>query len=323
MNQEQVLNIVKMRGPLIPSQISKDLGTNILLASAILSEFASRNLVKVSNIKIGGSPLYYVPGQEEKLTSYMGRLPEKEKLACSMLQEASVLRDASLEPVIRVALRQCRDFAKPLEVTVDGQKEIFWKWYLIDNQQAEPIIKKQLGLIEQKIAEQRKTEQVQKASPQVIYQQEKPKPTAITGGLSAVTSIQKPEIKEQIQAQTAVEKEAKSTKPVLKPKQAESFTEALSGFFKKKSITIIEEQTVKKDSEMVYLVKVPSAVGELTYLCIAKNKAKCSEADISYAYVQGQIKKLPVLFLTTGELTKKAKELMQSSEFSNLTYSKV
>ncbi|MBI5397830.1 hypothetical protein HZB03_00035, partial [Candidatus Woesearchaeota archaeon] len=42
-----------------------------------------------------------------------------------------------------------------------------------------------------------------------------------------------------------------------------------------------------------------------------------NDGDLSSAYVQGQIKKLPVLFLTTGELSKKAEDLA-SREFKSM-----
>ena len=70
------------------------------------------------------------------------------------------------------------------------------------------------------------------------------------------------------------------------------------------------------------IVEVPSAVGSLTYYCKAKNKKRISDSDLSSAFVQGQLKKLPVLFLTKGELTKKAREML-SKEFKNIKIKKI
>ncbi len=317
MDQEQVLQLVRTRGPLIPSEISKELGTNILLASAILSEFASRNLVKISNIKIGGSPLYYVNGQEDKLQTFLSRLPEKERRSCELLHEKEILRDSLLDPVTRVALRQCKDFAKPLEVTANGQKEIFWKWYLVPTESAETTIKKEIEKL--KIPEPRKQE-LQK------IEQNKPNAEVETAITQAAIIKEKPKIlaeqkivKQYVEPlQQQIEKELPKVQ-----KQKGSFSDELKEMFIQRKISVIEEQIVKKDSEMIFVVKVPSAVGEIAYLCIAKNKAKCSETDLSYAYVQGQIKKLPVLFVSKGALTKKAQELIGSKEFSNMAHIKV
>jgi len=53
-------------------------------------------------------------------------------------------------------------------------------------------------------------------------------------------------------------------------------------------------------------------VGDLSFFCKAKIKKAVNDADLSAAVIQGQLKKLPTLFLTTGELTKKAKGLMET-----------
>src|SRR3989338_9100838 len=149
---DRVKQLVRMRGPLIPSQISKEIGTNILMASAILSELSSKGEVKISNVKVGGTPLYYVQGQEQKLQNYTSNMHQKEKEAYELLKERGVLKDTILEPVIRVALRQIKDFAKPIEVNTDGNIELFWKWYLLSNEEAEHSIKKMLGFEEEKAA---------------------------------------------------------------------------------------------------------------------------------------------------------------------------
>ncbi|MBI2142652.1 hypothetical protein HYU15_04175, partial [Candidatus Woesearchaeota archaeon] len=313
MEQEKILGLIKERGPIIPSQIAKDLGTNILLASAILSELASRKLI---GIKVGGSPLYYMAGQEEKLQEYMDKLHDKEKAACEMLRDKKVLRDSSLDPVARVALRQCRDFAKPLEVTLGREKEIFWKWYMLPTESVEPIIKKELGVIEQRAVEQRMQErkrvdeqlQKEKKEAQEAMQREtaRPeleieqpmlevetetsqvlllrKPKIVTVKPSVVQAKPKPELTtkmpepEIIEAETILKPAVKRPEPIRVSKTvateetkkrkapgqkaAESFTEHVNGFFARKNITAMSEQVIKKDSEIAYLVKVQSAVGE-------------------------------------------------------------
>ncbi len=332
MSQDQVLQLVKSRGPIIPSQISKEIGTNILLASAILSELASRNLVKISAIKIGGSPLYYVSGQEDKLQDYIGKLNDKEKQAIAMLSESKVLRDSKLEPAARFALRQCRDFAKPLEVTVNGQKEIFWKWYLVPMDQVETLIKKELGVPEQKLEQKKQPEPKREPvlQSQIARQQAPRLQEQVQEAIqdSIIDEEPEPEIiraepRLKLKARPNLAQLAVAEELVEKKAMKQAFIDSIMVFFKMKKITVMEEQIIRKNKEMLFLVKVPSAVGELVYCCFAKDKKICSESDLSYAYVQGQVKKLPVLFITTGELTKKARELLQSNEFSNLTYAKV
>ncbi len=79
-----------------------------------------------------------------------------------------------------------------------------------------------------------------------------------------------------------------------------------------KKIEIVEHNIIRKASEIDAIVRFSSVVGELEYYCKAKNKKSVSDKDLSDALIQGQLKKLPVLLLTTGNLTKKAQELLNT-----------
>ena len=57
---------------------------------------------------------------------------------------------------------------------------------------------------------------------------------------------------------------------------------------------------------------MPTPVGKIEYYCKAKAKKKSNDGDLASAKLQGQSKNLPVIYLTTGEITKKAKEKLQS-----------
>ena len=45
-------------------------------------------------------------------------------------------------------VRDIKDFAFPLRVNIKDVSDIFWKWYLIQDSEAEPIIKDLLGMKE-------------------------------------------------------------------------------------------------------------------------------------------------------------------------------
>ncbi|HLC90905.1 MAG TPA: hypothetical protein VJI15_03990, partial [Candidatus Nanoarchaeia archaeon] len=66
-DEDRILSFLKMTGPTLPTKVAKHIGTEIIIASAHLSDLASRGKVKISKLKVGGSPLYYLPGQEEQL----------------------------------------------------------------------------------------------------------------------------------------------------------------------------------------------------------------------------------------------------------------
>ena len=129
-NKETILQFVKSRGPIIPNQIKKEVGGETYLISAVLSELAKDGLIKISYTKIGSSPTYYASGQEFKLQELKKYLNEKDQRTFNLLRQKKVLRDKNQEMLVRVSLRNIKDFAKPLEVKVKGEKEIFWKWYV-------------------------------------------------------------------------------------------------------------------------------------------------------------------------------------------------
>jgi len=115
--KEKILRFVRAKGPIIPVQISKEINQDILMSSAILSELVSNKELKVSSLKIGSTPLYFLKGQEEKLQNFSHKLSEKERYSYDLLREKKVLRDSSIDPQVRVALRLLKDFSVPLKVT--------------------------------------------------------------------------------------------------------------------------------------------------------------------------------------------------------------
>ena len=77
-DRDEILRIIRQKGPVLPVQIAKELKTSILFASAMLSELVSAHLLKVSTVKIGGSPLYYIPEHASRLQEFLSRSLSKE-----------------------------------------------------------------------------------------------------------------------------------------------------------------------------------------------------------------------------------------------------
>ncbi len=304
-SKEKVIQTIRIRGPVIPAQIAKVIGTDILMASAMLSELVSKNILKISHVKFGSTPLYYLPGQESRLQDFAKNLHEKEKRVYDLLMQKKILRDKIAEPVVRVALRNIKDFAVPLQVKINDNVEIFWKWYLLTNEEAAGIIK---GIVK---SDEPKKEV--KPIQETVVKKEQENPIE-----------EKKEIKREELKKVVPEKEVKKEeKKIFIDKTAEDkFLNEVKRFFEKSNINLIEEKIVKKNSDLDLVIEVPSAVGSLIYYCKAKSKKRISDSDLSSAFVQGQLKKLPVLFLTKGELTKKAKEML-SKEFRNIKIKKI
>jgi hypothetical protein len=280
---EKVLAIVREKGPVLPVQIAREINDNILMTSARLSELLSSKKIKISHLKVGGSPLYYSEGQESKLQDFTDNLNGMEKKAYDLLSQNKVLRDSSQEPAIRVALREIKDFAVPLQVNYENKTEIFWKWYLTDSKEAEPLIKNTLS----------KKEAVLEKLP------EKPK--------------------EEIKAPIELKKDA--TKP-RKAADKGAFLKEVHGFLDKTKINILETHEIKKNTETDFIVELQTQLGNVRYFCKAKNKKKINSGDLSSALLNAQSKGLPLLFLTKGKISKKTKEQL-NTDFKNIVYREI
>src|SRR3989338_2436161 len=149
-NREKIIAAIKLNGPVIPMQIAKVISSDSIVASAHLSELVSAKMVRISHVKHGSSPLYYLSGQEPMLQNFASNLHEKEKKTYDLLKEQHVLRDVVQDPLVRVTLREIKDFAIPVQVNYESKSELFWKWYLLPNEDAEKRIKGILGKVEAK-----------------------------------------------------------------------------------------------------------------------------------------------------------------------------
>jgi hypothetical protein len=331
-SKDAVLRIVQMKGPVIPNQVRKEIGGENLFIGAVLSELASEGKVKVTHTKIGGTPAYYCPGAESRLVSLIPHLNEKDRKTAELLKQRRILKDSDLTPLLRVSLRNIHDFAKPLEVSIRGQREIYWKWYLVPTNEAEQLISKQV----RPVAKQEKIEvKVPEPSPaikkELVVETPKPvvEPKREVKPTEPIKEKEKPKEKEIVKEKKAkkeekkleVQKELVMSAEELEKEKDSFFKKALE-YFKENDIQVVDYKIIRKKSEIDFTIAVPSRIGSQEYYCKAKSKAKVNDGDLSTVYVQGQAKKLPVIFLTTGELTKKAKEML-SKDFKGMIVKKI
>lgn len=268
--KNRILVFVRQHGPVLPVQVSRALGNTTLFAGAILSELIADKLILITKCKVGGSPLYYVRGQEPKLTMLRDYLSQRPKQAFDLLKEKKIVMDKEAEPWQRVALREIQDFAKPLNVTIENSTEIFWKWYMLNDEEAKRLIGEKLN--------------PKKEEPKVEPKpEEKPKPEKPAEKPKQEKPEEKPKIK--------------------KPKSA--FRDKMLTYFSNLGLEVKEEVVNSKKTEFSFVINVPSSIGNLTYLAVAKTKKKLSEDDVQLAYAAGIHHKLPVLLLAK-ELGKKA-----------------
>ncbi len=311
---ESVLEIVRRKGMVVPRDIMKELGGDTFLIGAVLSQLKDSNKIKVSHTKIGGSPVYYFPGQENKLTELYKFLKFMEKKAYDLLKENGVLYDSALEPSIRVALRNIRDFAKPVEVNMKGNRLIFWKWFLLPNPAVESKIREFLSknkMINNAAQKQASPAKDQAQEERVQPQQESSKsrePKPVQG-----PTKQEPSTKSRQEEQKTIsEEDDDDSLP------DDRFLSRIIKVFEDKDIELVSHEIIKKGKEIDMTLRIPSAVGKLLFYCKAKDKKRSNEGDLSTAYVMAGTKKLPALYATTGEITKKA-EKMLDKEFKSIT----
>lgn len=303
-NKDRLKQLINIKGPVIPSDVYSELGLNILMTSATMAELVSNNILKISAVKIGSSPLYYLPGQENMLQQFSKHLHEKAKKAYDILKNKKILKDSDLEPVIRVALREIKDFAIPLKVNYENKSEIFWKWYLLPNEDAQSSIKKHL-----KLGDEKKEIKIPSKKENLMKKQEIKKEETI---------IKKTDIKKQkpFINQTTPFKKTETIKKSVSEKSKALF-DNLYDYFNKNNIFIVRKEINKRKTSGDFIVEVPTPVGKLTYFCRVKDKKSINDSELASAFVQGQQNKLPVLFITSGRLTKKAKEML-NKEFKGM-----
>ncbi len=306
-NYDKVFALVKNKGPVLPVQVVKEIGGNTFFAGAILSQLVDAKKIHLSFAKIGSSPVYYADGQEAKLQDLYKYLHEKEQKAFDLLKEEGILRDDILEPVMRVALRNIKDFAVPLEVTVNGDNYLFWKWYLLPEEDMKnkinDVLEKTLKREEIKPKEilEHKTETV--AQEQLHHE------------IQAHIEFEKEEPVREIPKK--IVEEIKKEKEIVFVSDKDEFMKKIHKYFEDNKIKILNCSIIKKNSEIDFIIEVPSAVGSLEYFCKCRNKKRCNEGDLSMAYLQGQLKKLPVLMIAAGDITKRASEML-SKDFKNM-----
>jgi hypothetical protein len=308
----RIINLVKIRGPILPIHASKETGQTLLLTGAFLSTLVSDKALKISNLKVGGSPLYYLPGQEAMLEGFIRFLNPKEREAYFAIKEKKVMKDSELTPDIRVAIKNLKDFA--LSFSLNSQpNEFFWRYFSINDEELEKEMQKykMIEEIKQEI-KQNKIEEI--------------KPDKIEIKINEKLEV-KPEIKKEIQQE--IKQEIKQIEPIFEKKieeekkeevkekvrikrkiriKTDKFLEEIKPILAGKNLQIVKIE--KYDSKEVILIAKQQ---EKEIFILALNKKRVEESDLLKAFRKSQILKLPYLILSKGETPKKLREIMDAS----------
>ncbi len=314
--KERVFEYVQAHGPVLPSVIAKEFRSTNIFISALLSELVTNKRVKLSRAKIGGSPLYYCKNQEDRLVDLLrGNLGQKPREALDILKEKKILRDRDCLPFERVALRELEDFAIPVKLVIHDTEEIFWKWYLLPDQEAKDLIEQALERMypskKEELASVHVSKSIDEAKEIAQYipietipeSEDEEEGELEKAVVSSIEPKSKKKKKKNVFLQEVLVDKTKTDKVATT-----SFETAVLQYMKSKEIKILEKNLITKNKELNFTVQIPTPVGELCYFVKARNKKSFNEGDLLLAFTEGQNLKLPTIFITTGDITKKAKE---------------
>ena len=271
--KDKIIMFLKINGPSLPVHLSGEIKSSILFTSAFLSELVSEKKVNMSNMRVGSSPVYFLPGQESRLERFSEHLRSKEKEAFALLKEKNFLVDSIQQPAIRVALRGMRDFALPFKV----QDSIVWRYFLVPESEyeAKAVETRPEKPILAEIAEPKK---------EVIEKPVEPEKQLI--------SQKKP-------------KERRKTTRKSKPQQKDKFFGKIKEFLTEKTIELKDIEGFTKNEIILRVVD-----GGQEKILVAYNKKKITDGDIIKAHKKASGKGLPYLILGLNEPPKKTSDLI-------------
>ena len=272
--KEKIVSIIRIGGPSFPTRIAKEINTSILFTSAFLSELVSEKRLKMSNLRFGSSPLYLMVGQEIMLENFLANLKNKEKDAWELLKEKKILNDSELEPSIRVALREIKDFAIPFK----KDEQIYWKYLGVSENEKEIIMAPNLkdNFIELK----EQTEKIDEEIKKEIIQEE------------LIPTNQK--------RSKLIPKKMSGKNRKNSQKKDDGFFDKIKDFLSKKFIEIVNIEGASKN-ELFLRTKYLNE----EKLLVAYNKKKINEKDIIKANKKANDLKLKYSILSFGEPAKK------------------
>lgn len=297
--KERIVSIFRRKGPSLPVHIAKEINLSILFASAFLSELLSEKTIKISNMKVGGSPIYFIPGQEQSLEKYSSYLKNKEKEAFLLLKQKKFLQDSKQTPAIRVALRAIKDFAFPFK----KDEEIYWRFFTVPESEfkeesKEEVVEKKKEIKEEvivtKVPARRGQDAVQKLGGHETKKEEKT-PIKKEKDLGILEEKEKPKTKKKI------------IKKKVSKKEDDNFFNKIKEFLSQKSIDILDiESFNRKDLTLKINVKGKEE------MLIGYNKKRLTETDIIKAHKKTQELNLKYQILSLGEPSKKLKEFIEA-----------
>jgi len=291
-NKEKILATIRLKGPSLPVQIAMAIGLSPLFASAFLSELKAEGKLKISSMRVGSSPLYFLPGQEEMLENFHEHLNQREREAFSLLREKKVLEDEKQEPVVRVALRAIKDFAVSMRIRIKEESKLFWKYFSVNDEEVRMLLS---GKGKAKApSTSKQAEDVVKGNVNASQGVEE----VVSPGVSDKIPVEPRESSRQI---LTVKREKKI--------QESGFSKNVKDYLAGKDIEVLEILAEKKRG-FEARVRIDTMFGKQEYYLVAKDKKSFTDNDLAVALQKAQAVRLPALGMSSGELNKKGREYL-------------
>ncbi len=286
--KKKIISFLKAKGPSLPVHIAKEINMSILFASAFLSELVSEREIKISHMKVGGSPVYFIPGQEPMLEKFSQYLKTKEKEAFLLLKQKKFLEDSKQDPAIRVALRALRDFAIPFR----RNDKIFWRY---------------LTVPESEFDEKRKIKEPVKKEELIVPPQIKVEKIPVELGKHSIKKEKTLDIFEE--KPKKAETKIKTIKRKTPKKKNDKFFNKVKEFLSEKSIEILDIQDFNKTG----ITLIVKENGE-EKLLVAYNKKRISETDLIKTNQKASKLNLKYIILSRGEPLKKTLNFIKAAK---------
>lgn len=293
----KIYRIIEREGPVLPVNISRKMAQGTMLISAILTSMVKRDRINKTQQKIGSSSLYYLDSQEsEALNRIKENIDPLKKKVYNFLKDKKIVKDKDAGAKRRAVLRELRDFADDFEY----RDKKYWKFHTLSENQAISIIRERTA---EKLEEEGEEEKEERS------EEEERKEKKVKHEEREETGEEEGK-EEKVEAEPSKEAgEGQKEKEEKKEESEElSFEEKITNFLKNKGAEIVEKDVIRKRYEINLVIKAQSLFGKRKFFIKARSKKRINEQELSLAYLEGNERKMPTIFLTDGNLTNKAKE---------------
>lgn len=284
--KQNVINFLENNGPSLPVHISRYIKVDMLFTSAFLSELTNQGKIKHSFMRVGTSPIYFLPEKEKGIEKFSEYLKSKEKEAFKLIEEKKFLIDEEQETAMQVALKEIKDFAIPFE----KKGKLIWRYFLtpeedyLPEKEEQEIINKEIPELKEEALE------IKKELKEKIIEEEN-------------------EIIKEEKIKKIVKKRTPQKKKGLADKKNEKFFNTVKEHLTKKEI-LITDFTNLSNKELI--LKINHEGDEK--LLVAYNKKRITEADILNAYKKASEYNLNFIIFSLGEPTKKMQNIIEASK---------